>query len=122
MQIHEIYADEAGETHFRRKTIDVELRDFAPPSAPVSVSVETPMTTGVFLIAPPGWDRAFHPSPRPQYAVMLEGRATVTVSDGDVLEARPGDVFFLNDQDSKGHLTQVQGDDHAAFLLIGLPD
>jgi len=120
MEILELYADEAGETHFRRKTTEFEMRDFAPPSKPIGVSRELRATTVLVLSAPPGWDDDFHPTPRRQYAVALEGEATITVSDGETVEIRPGDVILLDDMDSKGHLTRVAGDRDARFLMIGL--
>ena len=122
MELIEIYADTAGETHFRRTEIDFDVRDFAPPSQPIRISPEMPSTSSLFLVAPPGWDEAFHPTPRKQLAVMLDGEATVSVSDGDILDVRPGNIILLNDQASKGHLTRVQGDKDAAFLLIGLEE
>lgn len=122
MELVEIYADGAGETHFRKTRIELEMRDFAPPSQPIRVSAEMASTSSVFLVAPPGWDEEFHPTPRRQLAVMLEGEATITASDGETIPARPGTVVLLNDQDSKGHLTRVQGDKDAAFLLIGQDD
>jgi hypothetical protein len=120
MQVTEIYADEAGETHFRKKTIDLNLRDFAPPAAPIGVSAGEGMTTGLSLEAPPGWDKNFHPTPRRQYAILLSGTVTITVTDGTVIEAGPGAVLLLNDTDCTGHLTQVQGDRPAVFFLVGL--
>ena len=122
MQVTEIYADAAGETHFRKKTVDLALRDFAPPAAPIGVSAEEIMTTGLFLEAPPGWDKSFHPTPRRQYAILLSGTITVTVTDGTVIEAGPGEVLLLNDTDCRGHLTQVQGDRPAVFFLVGFAE
>ena len=122
MQITEIFADADGETHLRRRTVDLELRDFAPPSAPVRVSSEAQLTTGVFFAAPPGWDKSFHPTPRRQYAIMLSGRMTLTVSHGTTMTIRPGDVFLLNDPASRGHLSEVQGDGPATFFFAGLAD
>ncbi len=122
MEILEIYADEAGETHFRRTSIAMESRNYAPPSAPVRVSAEDAVTTSLFLAAPPGWDTEFHPTPRRQYAILLSGRVTATVTDGETIEAGPGTVVLLNDADSKGHLTKVQGGEDAHFLLVGLQE
>lgn len=53
---------------------------------------------------------------------MLSGEASVTVSDGEKTEVRPGDIILLNDQDSKGHLTRVQGDRDAHFFMVGLAE
>lgn len=122
MDLLEIYGDEAGETHFRKTEVDLELRNFAPPSAPIEISAETPATTSLFLVAPPGWDDAFHPTPRRQYAILLDGLLQVTVTDGESTLMRPGDIVLLNDKDTKGHLSQVQGDRPACFLLVGCAD
>lgn len=122
MELTEIYADTDGETHFRTSEIDLELRDFAPPSQPIQLSPEIPGTSSVFLVAPPGWDKEFHPTPRKQLAVMLKGEATVRASDGDIIDFRPGDVILLNDRDCKGHLTQIQGNQDATILLVGLAE
>jgi len=118
----EIYADADGETHFRKTTVDFQERDFAPPSRPVRVSAEMPTGSSLFLVAPPGWNDDFHPTPRRQLAVLLDGTLTMTASDGETVTAEPGTAILLNDQDCKGHLTQVQGDRAATFLLVALPE
>ena len=122
MEILEIYSDEGRETHFRTTDIGAEKRDYAPPSRPVEVSAETPVTTGLFLAAPPGWDPEFHATPRKQYAFLLRGRARVTASDGETVEIGPGSAVLLNDRDSKGHRTVVFGNEDAVFFLVGLDE
>jgi quercetin dioxygenase-like cupin family protein len=122
MQITEIFADSTGETHFHAVPVNLAPRDFAAPSAPMRVSSETPLTTGVFLELPPGWDPEYHASPRPQWAVMLQGRLKVTATDGTTAAFGPGDVLFLNDQNSKGHQSLVQGQEPVGLLLMGLAD
>ena len=121
MDLLEIYADVNGETHFRRASVALEPNHYAPPSPPLEISAETPVTTSLFLVAPPGWDDAFHPTPRRQYAVLLDGGLSVTVSDGETVMMKPGDMVLLNDAGSKGHLSRVQGDQPARFLMIGCP-
>ena len=122
MQFTEIYADEAGETHLRDVPIHLAPRDFAPPSAPVGVSIDTPLTTGVFLELPPGWDPEYHPSPRRQWVVILRGKLNTTVTDGASADFRPGDIVFLNDANSKGHRTLVQGQETVSCFLVGLAE
>lgn len=122
MELLEICTDEDGETHFRKSNVALEMRDFAPPSAPLEISAEIAATTSLFLVAPPGWDDAFHPTPQRQFAVLLDGALHVTVSDGESIMMKPGDIVLLNDRDSKGHLSQVQGDRPARFLLVGCGD
>ncbi len=116
----EVYADEDGETHFRRSKMEFELRDFTPPSQPLMISNEISMTTGVFFVAPPGWDDAFHATPRKQIGVVLSGAATVATTDGEIVALQAGEFLLLNDEGSKGHLTQVQGTKNFCVLLVGL--
>ena len=122
MDIVEVYSNEHGETHFRKSIIDLEDRDYAPPSEPVQVSADIRLTIGNFLAAPPGWDDEFHPTPRRQLAVMLSGQATISTTDGEKVNVGPGSVVLLNDRSSKGHLTRVLGNADASFLLVGLAD
>ena len=120
MDLLEIYADENGETHFRTSALDFQARDFAPPSMPVPVTADRPASGALFLQAPVGWDDAFHPTPRLQFAVLLRGRARITVSDGESMEISAGSFFLLNDAASKGHLTTVLPGEDALFMLVGL--
>ncbi len=120
MQITEIYTDEAGETHFRGTQMSLSRRDFAPPSAPMEVSTDTQLTTGVFLELLPGWDPEYHATPRRQWVVMLKGRLRITATDGTAKDFHPGDVFCLNDEKSKGHQSLVQGRETVALFLVGL--
>ena len=120
MTLLEIYADDKGESHFREVHMEMTEREFAPPARPVGLSAETPSTSSVFLEAPPGWDDAFHTTPRRQLAVLLEGRLKVSCSDGQSITMSPGDVVLLSDTSGKGHLSEVQGDDPTHFLLVGL--
>jgi hypothetical protein len=122
MELVEIYGDAEGETHIRPTTIEFEIRNFAPPSQPVGVSADIPSASSVFVVAPPGWDREFHPTPRKQLAVLLDGRIRISVTDGDTIEIKAGGTFLLNDMASKGHLTEVQGEQDASFLLVVLEE
>ncbi len=80
------------------------------------------MTTGVVLELPPGWDPLYHATPRLQWVVVLKGHLRITVTDGARTDFRPGEVFVLNDQDSKGHQSLVQGEEAATLLLVGLTE
>lgn len=122
MELVEIYADAAGDTHFRRTEIDFDLREFAPPSQPLGVSAALASSSCLFLSAPPGWDKDFHPTPRRQLAVLLDGDIRISVTDGETIAMTPGTAFILNDSDSKGHLTRVQGDRDASFLFVALEE
>ena len=93
MQITEIYADEVSETHLRNVAVNLAARDFAPPSAPIGASPETPMTTGVFLELPPGWDPQYHATPRRQLVVLLQGHLKITTHRRN-FSRLPGGAMF----------------------------
>ena len=119
MEIIELYADGADETHFRAISVAFELRDFSPPSPPVGLSADFKASDAV-LFSASGWDRVFHPAPRKQLAVILAGAVTVTATDGDIRPLGVGGCIILNDPGSKGHLTQVQGDASVLALMIAI--
>jgi uncharacterized cupin superfamily protein len=120
VDIQELYADAAGETHFRVAAVTFEMRDFSPPSPAIGVAADLKPSAAVFLSAPPGWDKVFHPTPRKQLAVVLSGELTVTATDGAVQRFAPGGCFLLNDAGSKGHLTQVQGTANVHALMVAI--
>lgn len=120
MELLEIYTDAEGETHFRTATVPFEMRSFAPPSLPLGVSPDARPTAAFFLELPPGWDKSFHPTPRKQIGVILSGEVTIAATDGEVRRFGPGGYFLLNDANSKGHLTQVQGDTAIHALMIAV--
>lgn len=121
MDLAELYADAAGETHFRTATVAFESRDFSPPSPAIGVSADLKPTAAVFLETPPGWDKVFHATPRKQLAVVLSGELTVTASDGETRRFGPGGCFVLNDAgETKGHLTQVQGATPVHALMVAV--
>jgi hypothetical protein len=121
MDLSELYADAAGETHFRITTVAFETRDFSPPSPPVGVAADLKPSAAVFLEAPPGWDKEFHATPRKQLAVVLSGELTVTASDGEMQRFGPGGCFILNDAgNTKGHLTRVQGTAPVHALMVAV--
>jgi hypothetical protein len=48
------------------------------------------------------WDKDFHPTPRRQLAVMLAGRAIITVTDGETVSVGPGDAFLSQRSSQQG--------------------
>jgi len=51
---------------------------------------------------------------------LLRGTLRITTTDQSATIFHTGDAFFLNDQDSKGHQSLVQGEESVALLLVGL--
>jgi hypothetical protein len=67
MRIHNIYADENGETHFRN--IDIEMFLVGPDG---TTSKRVPATGVYFRTTPADWVFDWHPATRRQYVINLD--------------------------------------------------
>jgi hypothetical protein len=102
MRIHNLFADAEGETHFRDIEIDwVEEREFSKYSA------RLPATGIIFRETSGDYDLDWHPAPRRQYIINLEGAVAITASDGESRVIGAGEVLLVEDTTSKGHLSKA---------------
>ena len=78
MRIHNLYADAKGESHFRDVEVTwVEERNFSRYSARL-------LATGIiFRETSADYDLDWHPAPRRQYIINLDGAVKITASDGE---------------------------------------
>jgi hypothetical protein len=115
VRIHNLYVDDQGETHFR--DIEVEWVTEGPGG---KMSALIPATGIMFRATPGTYDYSWHPAPRRQYIINLDGAVRVTVSDGESRVIGPGEVFLVEDTHGKGHISQaVDGTfRHSIFVPI----
>jgi hypothetical protein len=73
MRIHNIYADENGETHFR----DIEI-EFSKTGADGTTSKRFSATGIIFRTTPEDWFFDWHPATRRQYVINLDAPHKVT--------------------------------------------
>jgi hypothetical protein len=104
MQIHNLYADEHGESHFR--DIDVQWVDKRHSS---KLSAHLPANGIIFRETAGDYDLDWHPAPRRQYVVSLDGGMRITASDGESRVIGAGEVLLVEDVTGKGHLTKSVG-------------
>jgi len=121
MHVTVITVDEAGETHFVDRELELVTQEFAPPSPPLEVSAPIPDAQGRFFRMPPGWFGDWHPTPCLQYFVQSTGELEVQVSDGEVRQLLAGTVVYLEDTWGKGHVTRVVGDVAVTGVFVQLP-
>lgn len=115
-----IYAGPDGETHFEDLQMTFELKHFAPPAPPISVS-EAFATRGMALLSSPGgWDGDWHPTPRRQFIIILTGELEVEVSDGEVRLFRPGSIALVEDTGGKGHISRVVSKERGFSMSLPL--
>jgi hypothetical protein len=101
MRIHNLYADANGISHFRDIEVQwVEERDFGKYSA------RLPATGIIFRETSGDYDLDWHPAPRRQYIINLDGGVQITASDGESRIIGAGEVLLVEDTTGKGHLSK----------------
>jgi hypothetical protein len=104
MRIHNLYVDAKGETHFRDIEVEwAEQRDFS------KYSKRLPATGIIFRETSADYDLDWHPAPRRQYIINLDGSVQITASDGEARIIGPGEVILVEDISGKGHLSKAVG-------------
>ena len=97
MQFIRLYTGSDGTSHIEPRNIE-EHPELA----------ELKSATGiVFRVSQPGhfWD--WHPAPRRQYVITLQGEGEIGLEDGTLYRLRAGDVILAEDLTGKGHTTRV---------------
>jgi hypothetical protein len=115
MRIHNLYVDEAGETHFR----DIEI-DWVTEGAGGRLSKRLPATGIIFRETSGDYDLDWHPAPRRQYIINLDAAVRITASDGESRIIDAGEVILVEDVTGKGHLSQAVESRlrHSIFVAI----
>ena len=117
-----VQTDSQGESHFADSEIPLDLKDFAPPAAPLSVSSGQAASEVLFLSLPGGWVGDWHPTPRLQYLISLSGEIDFEVSDGEVRRFPSGSIILLEDTSGKGHVARVVGEETVRLVAVPLQD
>lgn len=102
MHIHNLYADENGESHFR--DVDIEWAQEGPGG---KLSKRMPATGVIFRETAADYDLDWHPAPRRQYIVNLDAGVQITASDGETRVIGAGEVILVEDVAGKGHLSKA---------------
>jgi hypothetical protein len=115
MKVHRMYADEAGESHFQ----DVEI-PYAQETATGRLSALQPATGIIFREVSPTYDLDWHPAPRRQYVINLEGAVQITASDGEARVLGAGEILLAEDTTGKGHRSRAVGSTPRRCLFVTL--
>src|SRR5262245_18015922 len=115
MRIHNRYEDSDGISHFRDIEVEwVEERHFS------QLSARLPATGIIFRKTSADYDLDWHPAPRRQYIINLDGGVQITASDGESRIIGAGEVILVEDVSGKGHLSKAVGGKlrHSIFVPI----
>jgi uncharacterized cupin superfamily protein len=115
MRIHNLYVDATGETHFR----DIEV-EWAQQNSAGKLSRRMPATGIIFRQTAGDYDLDWHPAPRRQYIINLDGGVEITASDGEKRVIGAGEVLLVEDVTGKGHLSKAVNGKmrHSIFVPI----
>ncbi|MDR3531879.1 MAG: hypothetical protein P4L90_15195 [Rhodopila sp.] len=115
MRIHNIYVDDAGETHWR----DIEIQ-WVEERNGSKLSARLPANGIIFRETAGSYDLSWHPAPRRQYIINLDAGVKITASDGEGREIGAGEIILVEDIHGKGHLSQSIGGKmrHSIFIPI----
>ena len=104
-----------GETHFR--DIEVEWKNEGRGG---KTSATLPATGIIFRQTPGTYDYEWHPAPRRQYIINLDGAVSIQASDGETRIIGAGEVLLVEDTSGKGHFSKaVEGKmRHSIFVPI----
>lgn len=120
MKYTRVYADSEGESHFEDVEVGMEERVFAPPAPPLKLSEFIATSRFSFLSSPPGWSGDWHPAPKRQFMLYLQGQVEAETSDGEVRRFGPGSVTLAEDTTGKGHRSRVIGDEDVILAVVQL--
>ena len=115
MRIHNIYVDDKGETHFR----DIEV-EWKHEGRGGKTSATFPATGIIFRQTPGTYDYEWHPAPRRQYIINLDGGVSIQASDGETRIIGAGEVLLVEDTSGKGHFSKAVSGQmrHSIFVPI----
>jgi len=110
MKIIRIFNGDDGKSRFEHLSLE---------SRPELKSMQA--ATGItFTTWPPGHFMDFHPAPRHQFVITLEGEMEIGLEDGTTERFGPGDVLLAEDLEGKGHTLRVTGDKPRVSVSIPL--
>ena len=118
MGIYRLYSDEDGHSHIDRlDTASHPVEDGEHQLGSVQAA------TGIaFRETPPGNFADWHPAPRRQYVIILEGELEIGLSDGSLHRFGPGDARLVEDTTGLGHTTRVSSDVLCRTAVVHLAD
>ena len=115
MKIHNLYTDAAGESHFR--DLEVEWIETRRGS---KLSKKLPATGVIFRETAAEHNVDWHPAPRRQFVIILQGQLEIGLGDGSKHVFGPGDARLVEDTTGKGHTTRVHGNQPCVTATVPL--
>ena len=121
MRYVKVTSDGSGGSRFEEVEVGQAETSYTENTPPVLVSQAIPAAGLAWVTLPPdvretGW----HPPPRRQFVVILEGEFELETTDGHKRRFQPGATLLMDDLDGQGHVTRVLTGGAASFMAIPL--
>lgn len=101
MRVTRIWADADGVSHFA--DLEVPLADGGEIGR---LSTTFGATGVIFRETDASYDFDWHPAPRRQYIVLLDGAIEIETGSGEVRRFEGGEVLLVEDTTGRGHRTR----------------
>ncbi len=112
-----IYPDDDGVSHFD----DDEIAWAPLPSLEAWTTPLLEARSVGFLRLPEGFSQGYHPSPRKQFLVIMQGLFEVTAGSGEARVFPPGSVLLVADTTGQGHKTRNAGQGEVLVARVPVP-
>jgi hypothetical protein len=126
MQYIRIWADATGESHIDDVEMPTTSRVLVEGWPPFDFSAPFPVSALTVVHVPAGehvgHDDIWHPAPRRQFLVYLQGETEITASDGARRRLGPGMLILVEDTTGKGHRSRALGGAGQVVLFIAAPE
>ena len=99
MGVYRLYTGDDEQSHI--EGLDLDARGDLTQGLAVSSITFTARDSGYFI----DW----HPAPRRQYVICIEGGVEIGLGDGSVHQFGPGDARLVEDTSGQGHTTRGIG-------------
>jgi quercetin dioxygenase-like cupin family protein len=115
IKVVRLYTGPDNKSHF--EDIQISLADAGKTGF---LSERVKATGVVFRITTGEYNYDFHPAPRRQYVVNLEGEVEIEVGDGTRRILRTGDILLAEDTTGQGHISRAVAGKPRKSLFITL--
>ena len=109
-----LYADSSGVSHFRDESLPWSTVD---PSGTHRTTLEAAHQVTIVRFER-GVRLDWHPAPRRQFIIVLEGVVEVIAGDGERREFTRGTILLVTDTEGVGHLTNVLGQQDLVVVMV----
>lgn len=110
-----LYSDTDDVTHFRD-----EYMIWAKTANGAQTPFENAKQMGLIQVRP-GVRSDWHPAPRKQFIVVLEGVLEIEAGDGEKRRFTSGSVVLVTDTEGRGHRTNTLGEDRVLAVWVPVP-